>query len=184
LRGLVDRRGRVLQYDVGGRVLIVPLRKRLVPKYIWAVLLMQVYAKFLAPTLRHAPRAAAGSRWGAQWRPLQLVSPSLRNRKHIEIIEDDILVDRGYDRRFHVLRAANILNRGYFDERVLRAMLVNLRERLRDGGLLVICRTSKHGDVNNATLFRLDPERRLRPIARLNAGSEIETLALDLPPSP
>jgi polysaccharide pyruvyl transferase WcaK-like protein len=83
-----------------------------------------------------------------------------------------------------VLRAANILNRGYFDERVLRAMLANLRERLRDGGLLVICRTSTHGDVNNGTLFRLDPERRLCPLARLNAGSEIETLALDLPAQP
>jgi hypothetical protein len=184
MRGLVDRRGRVLQYDIGGRVLTVPLHKRLMPKYLWAVLLVLSYAKLLAPTLSRAPHTAAGSRWGAQWRPLQLVSPALRNRKHIEINEDDILVDRGYDRRFHVLRAANILNRGYFDESVLRAMLANLRERLRDGGLLIVCRTSTQGDINHATLFRLDPQRRLRPIARLNAGSEIETLALDLPPQP
>jgi hypothetical protein len=179
LRWLVDRRGRSLQYEVNGRVLIVPLRKRLVPRYVWAVALMRGFTWLLAPRLREAARP--GARWGVEWHPLQLVSPSLRNRKHLVVFEDDILVDRGYDRRFHVLRAANILNRGYFDEPVLRAMLSNLRERLRDGGLLVVCRTETRGGINNGTVFKLDEARRLRVVARLNAGSEIEALALELP---
>jgi hypothetical protein len=182
LRWLVDRRGRPLQYEVNGRVLIVPLRKRIIPRYFWAIGLMRAYTWLLAPTLRDATRP--GARRGVEWHPLQLVSPTLRNRKHLVVLEDDILVDRGYDRRFHVLRAANILNRGYFDAPVLRAMLANLRERLRDGGLLVVCRTEKRGGINNGTVFQLDEARRLRVVARLNAGSEVETLALELPPQP
>jgi hypothetical protein len=180
LRWLVDRRGRALQYEVNGRVLIVPLRKRLIPRYLWAVALMKARTWLLAPTLRDA--AQPGTHWGVQWHPLQLVSPTLRNRKHLVVYEDDIRVDRGYDRRFHVLRAANILNRGYFDEPVLRAMLANLRERLRDGGLLIVCRTEKRGGINNGTVFQLDEARRLQVVARLNSGSEVETLALELPP--
>jgi hypothetical protein len=183
LHALVDKHGRVMQYEVSGTGLEVPLRKRKIPKYGVPVLLVKTLAKLLGPTLSDPKRAARGERWGMRWRPVQLVSPSIRGRRHINVVEDDILVNRGYVRCFHVLRAANILNLGYFDKPTLFAMLFNLRERLRDGGRLVVCRTDRD-NVNHGTVFGLDAERRLRVLARLNGGSEIEPIALSLAPVP
>ncbi len=176
LRALVDSRGHVLQYEIGGRGFEVPLRRRYIPQYFLPVLLMKAMGRALAPTLRAS--TATGSRWGVTWRPLQLVSPSVRGR--IEVVEDDILVNRSYQRCFHVVRAANILNRGYFDDATLTAMVTNLRERLRAGGVLVVCRTTDEG-VNHGTVFALAANGRLQVLARLNDGSEIEQLALGLP---
>jgi hypothetical protein len=59
-------------------------------------------------------------------------------------------------------------------------MLANLRERLRDGGRLIVCRTKPDG-INHGTVFGLDSQRRLQVLARLNQGSEIEAIALSLP---
>jgi hypothetical protein len=180
LHALVDRHGRTMQYEIGGIGLEVPLRKRKIPRYGLQVLLIKTLARLLGPTLSDPKSAARGSKWGMRWRPVQLVSPSVRRRRHIEVIEDDILLNRSIVRSFDVLRAANILNLGYFDRPTLTAMLLNLRERLRDGGLLVVCRTN-HQNVNNGTVFGLDAARNLRVLARINDGSEIESIALTLP---
>ena len=179
LHALVDRHGRTMQYEIGGVGLEVPLRKRKIPRYGAQVLWIKALAHLLGPTLSDPKRAARGARWGMRWRPVQLVSPSIRRRRHIEVVEDDILVNRSYVRCFDVVRAANILNLGYFDVPTLTAMLTNLRERLRDGGRLVVCRTD-HQNVNNGTVFGLDEARNLRVLARINAGSEIEPVALAL----
>jgi SAM-dependent methyltransferase len=183
LHALVDRYGRAMQYEIGGVGLEVPLRKRKIPRYGLQVLLIKVLAKMLGPTLSDARSAARGQKWGMRWRPLQLVSPSIRRRRHIEVVEDDILVNRSYRRCFDVVRAANILNLQYFDRPTLVAMLQNLRERLRDGGRLIVCRTL-HDNVNHGTVFGLDADRNLRVLGRLNDGSEIEALALSLPSVP
>jgi hypothetical protein len=181
LHALVDKHGRAMQYEVGGTGLEVPLRKRKFPKYGLPVLAIKSLGKLLSPTLSDPKLAARGERWGMRWRPVQLVSPSIRGRRHIDVVEDDILVNKSYVRCFHVVRAANILNLGYFDKATLNAMLLNLRERLRDGGRLVVCRTNRE-NMNHGSVFGLDAERRLRVLARLNEGSEIEPLALSLPP--
>ena len=60
-------------------------------------------------------------------------------------------------------------------------MVSNLRSRLLPGGLLIVCRTNEKG-VNNATVFTLGDDGRLTTTARLNEGSEIADLVLDLPP--
>jgi hypothetical protein len=178
LHALVDRRGRPMQYEVGGIGLAVPLRKRKILRNGLQVLLLKAAGRLLAPELRG--HARGGEKWGMRWRPVQLVSPSIRRRQHIEVVEDDILVNKSYSRCFDVLRAANILNLGYFDGQTLTAMLMNLRERLRDGGRLVVCRTTKD-NVNHGTVFGLDAARNLRVLARINEGSEIESIALSLP---
>jgi hypothetical protein len=183
LHALVDRRGRTMQYEIGGVGLEVPLRKRKIPRYGLQVLLIKALARMLGPTLSDPAGAARGEKWGMRWRPVQLVSPSIRRRHHIEVVEDDILVNRSYGRRFDVVRAANILNLQYFDRPTLTAMLLNLRERLRDGGRLVVCRT-KHDNVNHGTVFGLDADRNLRVLARINEGSEIEALVMSLPSVP
>ena len=102
-------------------------------------------------------------------------------------IEDDILAGAPTE-TVDVLRAANILNKGYFDEDILEQMVRNLRRRLRPGGLMIVCNTDynegfdygrmDYGGMNNASLFRLDADGRFVVQARLNAGSEIEGLVL------
>ena len=183
LHALVDRHGRTMQYEIGGVGIEVPLRKRKMPRYGLRVLFIKTLAKMLGPTLSDPQSAARGEKRGIRWRPVQLVSPSIRRRSHLEVVEDDILVNKSYVRCFDVVRAANILNLLYFDRPTLVAMLMNLRERLRDGGRLVVCRTL-NDNVNHGTVFGLDADRNLRVLARLNDGSEIEPIALSLPSAP
>jgi hypothetical protein len=181
LHALVDRRGRTMQYEIGGGGLAVPLRKRKMLRHGLQVLLLKAAGRLLATEFRD--HARGGEKWGMRWRPVQLVSPSIRSRRSIEVVEDDILVNKSYVRCFDVLRAANILNVGYFDKQTLTAMLMNLRERLRDGGRLVVCRTTRD-NVNHGTVFGLDADRNLRVLARINEGSEIEPIAQSLPSVP
>jgi hypothetical protein len=125
--------------------------------------------------------AGVEHRWGATCHSVTLVSPSLHRFPHLRAVEDDILLNTSYSRQFHALRAANILNLAYFDIPTLEKMVRNLRSRLLPGGLLICCRTNEEG-VNHATIFTLEADGRLRAAARLNAGSEIESLVLGLAP--
>jgi chemotaxis methyl-accepting protein methylase len=116
--------------------------------------------------------------FGRRARPVSLVSPRLRRRAEIEIVEDDITVPGRFPAGFDVIRVANLVQRAYFDEPTLRTIVVNLRERLRDGGLLVICRTTEAG-VNDATIFRRTGGR-FTAEASLNGGAEVRDLVLAL----
>ncbi len=64
LHALVDRRGRVMQYEVGGVGLEVPLRKRRIPRYGLSALLIKCLAAALGATLSDARLASRGGRWG------------------------------------------------------------------------------------------------------------------------
>jgi hypothetical protein len=181
LRVLTDRHGHALQYEVAGHGVGRPLRKRLMHLYLLPVMFVHaVLALIVAPALKAMNQPEEGGRLGTHWRPLKLVSPTLRKRRNrIDVVEDDILVNRAYRACFHAVRAANILNRGYFEDSTLTAMLTNLRNRLKTGGLLIVCRTN-HQNVNNGTVFELRADGKLHVLERLNAGSEVEDLALAL----
>src|SRR5581483_2841907 len=112
------------------------------------------------------------------WRRVPLVIPGLLDRPDIEIIEDDLSRNE-LGRRFTALRAANILNRSYFDEDRITDILKRLRRRLVDGGLLIVCRTTRPG-LNDASVFSLSSGRRFTVVGRLNAGSDVEELVLAL----
>lgn len=108
-------------------------------------------------------------------RRVDLVDPAVRSFSTVSVIEDDIFVRRPeLEGRFHVLRAANILNRAYFDEEQLRAGVASLRDRIRPGGLLIVCRThddrTNHGSIVQAT------DDGWAVAARIGDGSEIEDL--------
>jgi hypothetical protein len=106
---------------------------------------------------------------------IALVSPRVHDLPAITVIEDDIFSERQeLTARFHALRAANILNRGYFDDAQLTRALANLRRRLRPGGLLVVCRTHEDG-TNHGTAFRLG-HNECAAVGRVGDGSEIEDL--------
>jgi hypothetical protein len=108
-------------------------------------------------------------------RRVVLVSSRLRDCPTVSVIEDDIFAARqDLAGRFHAVRAANILNRSYFDDDQLRAAIANLRDRLRPDGLLIVCRTHADG-TNHGTFLRLT-DRGWVVVARIGDGSEIEAL--------
>jgi hypothetical protein len=181
LRALADKTGHLLQLDVGGRAIrMPPPRRRDRIRYAPLIALMKAATRLF--DLRSRPGSPTQYRFGASCRPLTLMSPSVSRLPQVRTVEDDILLDTGgYARRFHVLRAANILNLAYFDVATLERMLANLRARLLPGGLLIVCRTDAAG-VNNATVFTLEADGRFTATARLNAGSEIADVVLRLPP--
>lgn len=131
--------------------------------------LVRIARPLLAPILRAlAPRA----------RPVPLVSPRLLRRPEIELVRDDATGPGRFPARFDAVRVANLLQPAYFDEPTIGRIAANLRERLRDGGLLAVCRTDEDG-INRATIFRRRGEG-LTPEASLNGGSEVEDLVLSL----
>ena len=184
LRLLVDQNGHALQFDIRGKAIRTPVSKRHFLRYLAPILLAKALAPAITRTLRELRKLPIEkrilSRAGINYRPLKLMSTSLTAIPHVEVVEDDILISKRYAACFHAVRAANILNRVYFDDTTLTTMLLNLRCRLISGGLLIVCRTNEEG-LNNATVFKLGRDGIFAVVARLNDGSEIESLALALP---
>jgi hypothetical protein len=182
VRGLIDRTGHLMQLEVAGKaVRMPPPRRRDRLRYAPLSLLLKTAARVFHDTLRAAPHSGpAQTRLGLRCHALKLISPALAAHPRIEVIEDDILNDHRWPGRFDVLRAANVLNRCYFNDALLERMLRNLRSRLAPQGLLAVCRTTEEGR-NDATLFRLADDRTFRELAKLNQGSEVTELVLSLP---
>jgi hypothetical protein len=184
LNVLVDKTGNPIQFDIRGRAIGTPLGRRALALHPFAIWRLKRAARQFDTTRRAVDPnkldQTLADRWGLQYRPLKLVSPSLSKFARLEVVEDDILVNTDYKKCFHVVRAANILNLGYFERPVLTAMLLNLRSRLTTGGLLIVCRTN-HQDVNNGSVFALKADGSFSTVARLNAGSEVEDIVLTLP---
>ena len=104
-----------------------------------------------------------------------LVSQCLRSRPDVRVVEHDIFSPApDWNGRFHVVRVANLLNRTYFSEPMLRVGLRNASDWVQQGGLLAVARSDTNGQ-NHATLFRRETSG-LRVIHRLCSGSEVETL--------
>ncbi len=180
IRALIDRSGFLMHLELAGRPLRLPPPRRCGARLHLHVL--NALRAASAPALRYLLHRLQRSPHRSL-RALKLVSPSLAARGSIDWVEDDILSAARDPRRFHVVRAANVLNRRYFDELTLERMLINLRERMRPLGLLVVCRTLTDR-TNHATVFRLEPDGRFCSVGRLNEGSEIADLVLRLPDVP
>lgn len=185
VRALMDRTGFIMQLDIAGKAIrMPPPRRRDRLRYGPLLVSLRAAARLFADTLgSDAPPEAVRARLGLSCRPLKLVTRALQAHPRIEVVEDDILTNGRWPGRFDILRAANVLNRCYFDEAVLQRMLRNLRTRLAPRGLLALCRTTEEGR-NDATLLRLRDDRSFEQIATLNAGSEVTRLALSLGPEP
>jgi hypothetical protein len=170
--------GHPLAVQVGQLTLYLHLsgRVRFVTKCL-SVFLRLVYR--LALNAEMAPYESAPARWSLRVRPVGLVSRQLTSIAAIRYIQDDITRPGQIPGQYDVCRAANILNRVYFTTDVLEAMASNLLARVRNGGLLVICRTREvaGAEVNDATVFRVR-DRSAEVLARLGGGSEVEDLVL------
>jgi hypothetical protein len=139
----------------------------------------------LSLPLRSARRFVRGARsllvpllralTSARSRPVFLVSAEARQAPEIEVVRDDVMEGGRFGGRFDVVRAANLVQRSYFDEATLRRVIANLRDRVREGGLLVLCQTV--GEENAATVFRRQGDQ-LVPVAALGEGIDVRDLAL------
>jgi hypothetical protein len=177
-----------LLFDDGGQhPLLLELGRVSVP--VWSDLRL---ARLVRPVLFPALRGIAavgrgastavsdGSKRSTRWshRSVPLVTTELTRRPEIKLVQDDIMQPGRFAHAFDVIRVANLVQRVYFEDPTLQTMLNNLRNRLRDGGLLVICRTMDDG-VNHATVFRLTGDRFSAEVS-LNHGAEVGDLVLAL----
>jgi hypothetical protein len=156
---LFNESGRPLLLEVGPLTLSVYSSRRLI--------------RFARPLL------IAGLRlFARRSRPVPLVSRRLRQRPEIELVRDDVTVPGRFESSFDVIRAANLVQPAYFNEQTMRAIVINLRDRLREGGLLLLCRTDGEG-TNRATIFRRRGEHFAVEVS-INGGSEVKDLVLAL----
>lgn len=111
---------------------------------------------------------------------VKLVTPRLPGHAGIELCTDDMRrYNAAFAGRFDFVRAANVLNVGYFDPRVLASMVANVVRYLDGpGSCLFVARTHPDGS-NHGTLFRLGDQRRFETVWKVGGGSEIEDIVLE-----
>ena len=189
LHVLVDKEGFPLQYDVCGYAWRPRCRFRFYPlgngalTVLWDVLYRKTVEKYdliaRLKSLGLTPPAVDDPLIKAE---IKLVTHRLRDNPDIELLDDDILAPTPahLQRRFEVIRAANILNRGYFSKEQLRTAVTHLRDRLvGDGSFFLVVRTDETA-TNNGTLFSLSADGTFRAVERIGSGSEIEDIILSL----
>lgn len=167
---LLEPQGHILQYGVFGWPLRA-WRRRL--DYVTGMALVQKLAK---STIGRAARRAVESGRG---RNVALVSPRLAGAPGVELVEDDVTRrNAAFHRRYDFVRAANILNRDYFDEKTLRQAAGNLISYLRgSGSWLLVIRTHEDGQQHGTLFCQRGPDG-LTVMLRFGRGSEIERLVL------
>lgn len=175
---LVDRDRNILHLDIFGRG-APPSARGL--QGVFATLVRTVFRTAMMlngnlPPLSGQTRSAAAG-WLLKCEPITLLTKKLVQHNGLRVIEDDLLNANRPEFKdvFHVIRAANILNRAYFSDEVLKQTVKKLQERLKKNGFLIVCRTTDDG-VNNGTLFRLTANYEFQVVQRLGNGSEIEDL--------
>ena len=170
---LTDETGHPLQYDVMGRV-VRPWGRR--ADYATGMVVVRAVAN--AWLGGRAKKLVQAGKPDAD--PVQLISPRARDNPDVRIERNDIFVDTpAYRDRFDFVRAANILNRGYFEEADLRRAIANILGYMRGAGAyLLIVRSTKGRHVG--TLFQVSPDGRyMNVVDRSCGGSEVEWLVLE-----
>jgi len=171
-RALVGRDGHVLQYEVLAHA-VRPWPRRLDR---WTG--MAALRALVEWRLRESAIARAASGEGEE---VALLTPRLRRSDAFLWQEDDITRrNHAFTGRFDLVRAANLLNRHYFEPEALRGAIANTIAYLSGpGAWLLVLRTHGASD-HHGTLFRMDGNRRLSVVDRYGPGSEVEDLILAL----
>jgi len=170
--------GGALVYDLDGNVLGAELDDMLVNTrpnramrwhHPWVVHRARgLFARFPARGFTAPP--------GSTVTEVPLVSSTVAQTSGVEIAEEDLLRPQVAG-RFGLIRAANILNRGYFAEPALRACVAALLERLEPDGLLFVVRTER--TVNHGTLWARDRSG-VAVAGTVGLGCEIAALVEDV----
>jgi hypothetical protein len=167
VRVLIDSSGDILQYDIGGFA-VRPWRRRLDRFSGMGVVKSAIERRYAAAAREALAKGAAGIDRVA------LINPRLAAIKDIELREDDLLKHNPeFVRRFDFIRAANILNREYFDEPTLTRAICSLMSYLTGpGALLLIARTSDSAGHHGA-FYELGGDGRLNALRTIGSGSEL-----------
>jgi len=164
VRMLSDRTGNPLQFEFFGFGIRAWTRRL---DFVTGYFLLTGLARNLATTLSKTRLAdvALVSR-------LKVTSAE----NSIEFLEDDLATrNPDFDGQFDIVRAANLLNREYFEAAKLTTMIANLKAYVRKpGGLMVVNRTGADG-TNHGTVFQASGSA-MRVLQRVGSGSEIESL--------
>jgi hypothetical protein len=172
VRILSDAEGWPLQYDVFG-IPVRPWIRRL--DYVTLAALPLTLARLLA----HRRAKALIARGAAQ--PVRMLTRETAETDRVEFIENDVFAPTpSLERRFHLVRAANILNLTYFPAERIAVALGNLRRYMAGpGSMLWISRNGVNGG-ESGTLFELRGDGRFEVLSRAGEGSEIESLVLGM----
>jgi hypothetical protein len=164
---LVDHRGDVLQVDHPRWAQPRRPGRRDLALHPVRVIHAQVLRRFV---LAGATRAT----------PVELVS-SLVATSGVSLHEEDLRIPQ-LPGTFGFVRVANVLNRSYFPEPELRALVGAVVARLADGGVAFVLRTHEDGS-NHGTYFARRGTTMIE-VARIGAGSEISELVRQATPAP
>lgn len=138
-----------------------------------------VVRKAVSTVLTHRSRRILSNCGDCRITAVKLVTPRLLTTGSVVVCNDDISrYNSEFEGRFDLIRAANVLNRGYFAPNILTLMLANISRYLAGPlSALLVVRTHED-DTNHGTLFRLNDVGHFEVIRRFGNGSEIEDIAL------
>jgi hypothetical protein len=163
---LFDSEGEVLQVDVGDWATSWRLRRSdrlLRARHVARArrLMESESAEFRAALEAPVP--------GLELERVPLLHRSTEGVRGLRFAEESILAPREPG-PFDLIRAANILNDDYFPPDVLRQMVERLRERLAEGGTLLVARNLPGETLTGATFF-CRRSGQLEIVGELNGGS-------------
>jgi hypothetical protein len=179
---LVDRHRNILHLDVFGRG-VPPVAEG--PGAILAGAIRMLFRAAMKLDDRLSPLNGSLQEFAKghvlKCQPVTLLTKRLSRNEHLRVIEQDLMAPDPpqFQAAFHVVRAANILNRSYFSDQILAQIVNKLKKTIKPHGLFIVCRT-EHNGVNDATLFQFAGDLKFRVLLRLGAGSEIENLVLGI----
>jgi hypothetical protein len=160
---LVDIRNKVLQHDLFG-IAIRPYYSNKLTHYLVSLcanLIHRVLSSATAPFLVKC---------------VKLVSRSAEN---IRFVQDDLFENNDQlNGCFNIVRAANILNEGYFERDRIQIAVRNLTRRLKGAGSLLIVNRTLEDGTNHGSVFELTEEGAYHVVCRVGTGSEVEDCVL------
>jgi len=107
---------------------------------------------------------------------VSLIHPLLRNLaqedERVVICEHDVFVEWRKE-KVHLVKVANVLNRMYFSDDMIKAAISKLRDALQPAGYLIIVDNCK---IEQASLFRLNKNGTFTLQGEVNGGCDIRDL--------
>ncbi len=181
---VLDRTKWPLLFEIDGQWVSNPPRKRHLLRHFFSLAWIKAALFLWKRRYREADqgRILRILAMPARTRAINLVTPGLVRHPKVAVGEGNILAESWNEGTFHIIRAANILNKSYFDVDALTRILTNLRRQLAMGGMLVVCNTdTDEAALNHATIFALGDNNRFKVLSKMNGGSEVEKLVVELP---
>ena len=170
VRVLIDAAGDILQYDIRGFA-VRPWRRRL-DRFSGMGLVKSAIERRYAAAAKSAVADPA-----AQKDRVALINPRLAANREIELREDDLLQrNPDFVGRFDFIRAANVLNREYFDEPTLKRAIEGLTAYLSGPGALILFVRTNDRTGHHGGFYELADDGRLRLVRQVGRGSELAPL--------